>query len=96
MAGDGPPLIVGIDGSERSRDVLALAARLAESGQSMLLAHVHRFGQLETLVPGGEYEQLVREVAEATFRVSPNHIRDPCRARGGRARAQPRLPARRH
>ena len=67
MAGDHPPLIVGIDGSERSRDALALAARLAESGQSMLLVHVHRYGDLSTLVPEGEYEQLLHEVAEATF-----------------------------
>jgi hypothetical protein len=37
MTGDHPPLIVGIDGSERSHDALALAARLAESGQSISL-----------------------------------------------------------
>jgi Universal stress protein family len=37
MTGDHPPLIVGVDGSERSHDALALAARLAESGQSISL-----------------------------------------------------------
>ena len=28
------------------------------------MAHVHNYGQLEGLVSGGEYETLVREVAE--------------------------------
>ena len=35
------PLVVGVDGSERSRDALALAAQLADPGQRMLLTHVH-------------------------------------------------------
>jgi hypothetical protein len=37
------PLIVGVDGSERSRDALALAVQLAEPGQGILLAHVHPY-----------------------------------------------------
>jgi nucleotide-binding universal stress UspA family protein len=37
-----PPLVVGIDGFERSLDALALAARLADPGQQVLLIHVRR------------------------------------------------------
>jgi hypothetical protein len=36
-----PPLVVGIDGSERS-DAFALAARLADPDQHVLLVHVRR------------------------------------------------------
>lgn len=61
------PLVVGVDGSERSRDALALAARLAHPGQPVLLTHVHSYGRVANLLSGGEYEQLVREVADATF-----------------------------
>ena len=61
------PLVVGVDGTERSRDALALAARLADPGQRVLLTHVHTYGRLANLLSGGEYEQLVREVADSTF-----------------------------
>jgi nucleotide-binding universal stress UspA family protein len=61
------PLIVGVDGSERSRDALALAVQLAEPGQRVVLAHVHPYGQLSDLLSGGDYERLVREVAESTL-----------------------------
>jgi nucleotide-binding universal stress UspA family protein len=61
------PLIVGVDGSERSRDALALAVQLAEPGQRIVLAHVHPYGQLSDLLSGGDYERLVREVAESTL-----------------------------
>ena len=43
------PLVVGIDGSQRSLDALALAARLAEPGQHLLLIHVHQGGRLSNL-----------------------------------------------
>jgi nucleotide-binding universal stress UspA family protein len=59
-------LIVGVDGSERSNDALALAARLAEPGQRLVLAHVHPYGQLSDLLSADDYARLVREVAEAT------------------------------
>jgi hypothetical protein len=49
------PLIVGVDGSERSADALALAARLAEPGQRLVLAHVHPYGQLSDLLSGDDY-----------------------------------------
>jgi nucleotide-binding universal stress UspA family protein len=61
------PLVVGVDGTERSRDALALAARLADPGQRVLLTHVHPYGRLSNLLAGGEYERLVRDVADATF-----------------------------
>jgi nucleotide-binding universal stress UspA family protein len=61
------PLIVGVDGSERSGDALALAARLAEPGQRLVLAHVHPYGQLSDLLSGDDYARLVRQVAESTI-----------------------------
>ena len=60
-------LIVGVDGSERSRDALALAVQLAEPGQGVLLAHVHPYGALSDLLSGDDYARLVREVAESTL-----------------------------
>jgi nucleotide-binding universal stress UspA family protein len=60
------PLVVGVDGSERSRDALALAARLADPGQRVLLAHVHPYDRLSNVLPGGKYAELVREVADST------------------------------
>jgi hypothetical protein len=57
----------GVDGTERSRDALALAHLLALAvGGRLLIAHVHDYGQLEGLLSGGEYETLVRQVAEST------------------------------
>lgn len=61
------PLVVGVDGSDRSRDALALAARLADDAQDVLMVHVHPYGPLSTLVPDSEYETLVRGVAESTL-----------------------------
>jgi nucleotide-binding universal stress UspA family protein len=61
------PLIVGVDGSERSRDALVLAVQLAEPGQGVLLAHVHPYGALSDLLSGDDYARLVREVAESTL-----------------------------
>jgi nucleotide-binding universal stress UspA family protein len=61
------PLVVGVDGTERSRDPVALAARIADPGQRVLLTHVHPYGRLSSLLSGGEYEQLVREVTDSTL-----------------------------
>ena len=61
------PIVVGVDGTERSRDALALAGRLADPGQRVLLTHVHPYGRLSNLLSGGEYERLVGEVADSTF-----------------------------
>jgi nucleotide-binding universal stress UspA family protein len=63
----GDTIIVGVDGTERSRDALALAELLAgAAGGRLLIAHVHNYGQVEGLLSGGEYETLLREVAEST------------------------------
>jgi nucleotide-binding universal stress UspA family protein len=74
MAAVTAPLVVGVDGSERSRDALALAARLSDGGQNVLLVHVHPFGGLSRLVPDGEYEALVREVSESTLAGLPDTL----------------------
>ena len=67
MGASGDTIIVGVDGTERSRDALALAELLAgAAGGRLLIAHVHNYGQLEGLVSGGEYETLVRQVTEST------------------------------
>jgi nucleotide-binding universal stress UspA family protein len=50
-----PPLVVGIDGSERSLDALALAARLADPGQHVLLIHVRRNGRSSSLTALQEF-----------------------------------------
>jgi nucleotide-binding universal stress UspA family protein len=64
---DGGPVIVGVDGSERSVEALALADLLAPAlGRRVMIAHVHPFRHLSSLFAEGEYERLVREVAEAT------------------------------
>jgi nucleotide-binding universal stress UspA family protein len=55
-----PPVVVGVDGSERSRDALALATRLVEPGQRLLVAHVRAFGATDA-------RDLIRDVADATF-----------------------------
>ena len=49
------PLVVGIDGSERSLDALALAARLADPGQQVLLIHVRRNGRSSNLTALQEF-----------------------------------------
>jgi nucleotide-binding universal stress UspA family protein len=70
-----PPLIVGVDGSERSRDALALAGQLGEPGQRVVLAHVHPYGQLSDLLSGESYERLVREVAESSLSAVQDTLR---------------------
>jgi nucleotide-binding universal stress UspA family protein len=67
LGSSGDTLIVGVDGTERSRDALALADLLARTaGGHLLVAHVHDYGQLEGLLSGDEYETLVRQVADRT------------------------------
>jgi len=68
-------LIVGVDGSERSIDALALADRLgAALRRPVVIAYVHPYGELASLVSEGDYEQLVREVAESTFDQIREHL----------------------
>jgi nucleotide-binding universal stress UspA family protein len=71
------PIVVGVDGSERSRDVLVLAAKLADPGQRLLLTHVHDYGRLSTLLADGEYQRLVCDVADATFAAVQETLADP-------------------
>lgn len=63
------PITVGVDDSEQASDALALADVLASLlGRPLVLAHIHPYGQLGSLLEHREYEQLVREAAEATYR----------------------------
>ena len=59
--------IVGVDGSEHSRDALSLAAALSGPDGRLLAAYVHPYGELSSLLEAGDYEQLVRETAESIF-----------------------------
>jgi hypothetical protein len=66
------PVVVGVDGSERSVDALALADLLGPAlGHPVVMAYVHPFRQLSSLFAPGEYERLVRDVAELHFRAGP-------------------------
>ena len=69
------PVIVGVDGSERSIDALALADRLgAALRRPVVIAYVHPYGKLASLFSEGDHEQLVREVAESTFDQIREHL----------------------
>jgi nucleotide-binding universal stress UspA family protein len=71
------PIVVGVDGSERSHDALVLAGVLAQVlGGGLLIAHVHPYRDLSSLLAEGEYEQLVREVAESTLAQSEEAVPD--------------------
>jgi nucleotide-binding universal stress UspA family protein len=73
---DAPPVIVGVDGSDRSRDALALAQALTEPGRRLLIVYVHPFGELASLLKDGRYEDLVREAAESVARQA-HEVLDP-------------------
>jgi nucleotide-binding universal stress UspA family protein len=78
----GGPVVVGVDGSARSVDALALADRLgAALGRDVLIAHVHPYGELSSLLSGGEYETLVRGAAESTFEQVREHLPSVSRRR---------------
>jgi nucleotide-binding universal stress UspA family protein len=69
------PVVVGVDGTERSIDALALADRLASAlRRPVVVAYVHPYGELATVFSEGDYERLVREVAEATFDQIREHL----------------------
>jgi len=72
---DSGPVIVGVDGSERSVEALALADLLGPAlGRRVVIAHVHPYRQLASLFAEGEYERLEREVAESTFEQIREHL----------------------
>jgi nucleotide-binding universal stress UspA family protein len=63
------PIIVGVDDSDQAGDALALADLVGSLlERPLVLAHIHPYGQLGSLLEHGEYEQLVREAAESTYR----------------------------
>jgi nucleotide-binding universal stress UspA family protein len=69
------PVIVGVDGSERSTDALALADLLGPAlGRPVVIAHVHPYGQLSSVFSDAEYDTLLREVAESTFDQVREHL----------------------
>jgi len=62
------PIVVGVDGRKRSKDALALAARLAErTGGDLLLVHTHGYGPLEKIVGDDGYRALVRTAFTASY-----------------------------
>ena len=69
------PVIVGVDGSQRSVEALALADLLGPAlGRPVVIAYVHPYGKLSSLLSEGEYEALIREVAESTFDQIREHL----------------------
>jgi nucleotide-binding universal stress UspA family protein len=70
-------IVVGVDGSVRSHDALVLSGVLAQVlGGRLLIAHVHPYRELSSLLSEGEYEQLVREVTESTLAQSDESVPD--------------------
>jgi nucleotide-binding universal stress UspA family protein len=62
------PIIVGVEGSERSADGIALADLLAERLRApLLLVHTHPYGPLFRTLEQREYEQMVRSIFDSTF-----------------------------
>jgi nucleotide-binding universal stress UspA family protein len=69
------PVIVGVDGSARSIDALALADVLAAALRTRLvIAHVHSLGKLSSVFSEDEHELIVRGVAESTFEQIRDHL----------------------
>jgi nucleotide-binding universal stress UspA family protein len=66
------PVVVGVDGSAEARDAIALGDRLASALEStVLLTFVHPFERAAKKMPSPEYDQLVKEVANATLEGLP-------------------------
>ena len=62
------PIVVGVDGRKRSKDALALAARLSErTGGDLLLVHAHGYGPLEKILGEDGYRALVRTAFTVSF-----------------------------
>jgi nucleotide-binding universal stress UspA family protein len=69
------PVIVGVDGSERSVDALALADVVGPAlGLPVLIVFVHSYGQLSGVFSEAEADRAVREVAESTFDQVREHL----------------------
>jgi nucleotide-binding universal stress UspA family protein len=61
-------VIVGVDGSDRSRDALSLGEALNEPGGRLIVVYAHPFGELSSLLAQGDEQRLVREAAESVAR----------------------------
>lgn len=62
-------IVVGVEGSERSADALALADLLADQlDAGVRIIHTHAYGALSSILDDGHYESLVRNVYQETFR----------------------------
>jgi nucleotide-binding universal stress UspA family protein len=85
-------VLVGVDGSDRSRDALALGQALHAPDSRLLVAYVHPFGELSSLLGDGHVEQLVREtvqsVARDLYKVLDGRIERELRTVGGRSPAE--------
>lgn len=69
------PVVVGVDGSERSIDALALADVLGPAlARPVAITYVHAHGELGSLLSEGEYEQALRDLAEATVKQIREHL----------------------
>ena len=60
-------VIVGVDGSDASRDALALGQMLAGPRGRLVVVHAHPYASLSSLMGPGEFEGLLRETAESIF-----------------------------
>lgn len=68
-------VLVGVDGTGRSTDAIALGATLAPLlGAEPTLLHAHPYGELESLLSDDEHATLMREVAERTARDAAEHL----------------------
>src|SRR4051812_39321338 len=62
-------ILVGVDGTEPSRDALALGHVLGEAGGArLLLAYVHPYGEVSNLVG---HKSFVREIVDSIFADCP-------------------------
>ena len=69
------PVIVGVDGSKRATEALALADLIGPAlERPVVIAHVHPYGQLSSVFSDAEYDTVVREVAESTFDQVREHL----------------------
>jgi nucleotide-binding universal stress UspA family protein len=72
---DRSPVIVGVDGSERAIDALALADLLGPAMRCpVVVAHVHPYGQLSSVFSEAESDTFLRKVAESTLDQVREHL----------------------
>lgn len=70
-------VLIGVDGSSRAEDAIALAVLLAPALEAEpVLFYAHPYGELESLLSDGDYRQLVRGVAETSSRQARSQFGD--------------------